>query len=130
MTRKELNRCFELRNRLDIAYNTVESLKSAATPGAQVLTGMPHSSGIKDRVGDLAIEISIMNQRIKSLEDELYALEDKIHEFMDTLEDERLCLIISLRYLRGLQWNDVADMLGISEETAKRLCYRTIDNTP
>ena len=39
----------------------LQSLRDAACPGAAALTGMPHTPGIKDKVGDLAAEIVDMD---------------------------------------------------------------------
>ena len=53
----------------------LQSLRDAACPGAAALTGMPHTPGIKDKVGDLAAEIVDMDARVGFLEEEVKASE-------------------------------------------------------
>ena len=71
MTLKELNGHFVLRERLARAKEMLASLQAAACPGAQVLTGMPHAPGVRDKVGDLAVEIADLEGRIQILMNEL-----------------------------------------------------------
>ena len=52
----------------------LQSLRDAACPGAAALTGMPHTPGIKDKVGDLAAEIVDMDARVGFLEEEVLSL--------------------------------------------------------
>lgn len=102
MTLQELNRHFELRERLDKANEMLDALRAAACPGAQVLTGMPHSTGVKDKVGDLAVEIADMDTRIQFLEDEIKTGEETILPFIRSIEDDQTRLIFRLRFIRGL----------------------------
>ena len=47
-------------------------------PVAQALTGMPHASGVTDKVGDLAVEIADLKNRIQALEAELAREETRL----------------------------------------------------
>ena len=40
----------------------LQNLKRSVGPGTQALTGMPHAPGVKDKVGDLATEITYMER--------------------------------------------------------------------
>lgn len=130
MTLQELNRHFELRERLDKANEMLDALRAAACPGAQVLTGMPHSTGVKDKVGDLAVEIADMDTRIQFLEDEIKAGEEAILPFIRSIEDDQTRLIFRLRFIRGLTWKEVAAVIGgrNSEDSVKMVCYRYLGN--
>lgn len=128
MTLQKLNKCIELRERLETAYDIVDSLKMAAYPKSPSLTGMPHSSSATDKVGDLAVEIADMMDKIQRLEDELEALENEIEIFLKTVDDERIYTIIKLRFIKALTWQEVAECLGrYSEESVRKLCYRYLD---
>ena len=127
MTLAELNRGIKLRERLNRAYDMVESLKEAAVPGAQNLSGMPHAQGVSDKIGDLAVEIADMKRRIAEMEDELEAYEDQVTAFADGTEDERVRLILRLRYIKGLTWDCVTFVCGVEESTARGLIKRAVD---
>jgi len=126
MTLEELNKHFELRGRLEKAQQMLAALREAACPGAQVLTGMPHTPGIKDKVGDLAAEIADMDARISFLEDEIERTKQTIIAFIETIEDDQARLIFRLRFIRGLAWKEVAVVVGgrNTEESVKMVCYR------
>ena len=126
MTLDELNEHLELRGRLEKAEEMLAALREAACPGAQVLTGMPHTPGIKDKVGDLAAEIADMDARISFLESEIERTKPPIIAFIETVEDIQLRLIFRLRFIRGLAWKEVAAVIGgrNSEDSVKMACYR------
>lgn len=125
MTLSELNQHFELIEKLARAREMLQSLRDAACPGAAVLTGMPHTPGFKDKVGDLAAEIVDMDARVGFLEAEVKASEDAIMPFIQSIDDDQTRIIFRLRFLRGLAWKEVATVVGgNTEESAKRICYR------
>lgn len=125
MTLSELNQHFELIEKLARAREMLQSLRDAACPGAAVLTGMPHTPGVKDKVGDLAAEIVDMDARVGFLEAEVKASEDAIMPFIQSIDDDQTRIIFRLRFLRGLAWKEVAAVVGgNTEESAKRICYR------
>lgn len=126
MTLQELNKHFELREKLAKAHEMLDALRAAACPGAQVLTGMPHATGVKDKVGDLAVEIADMDERIEFLESEIKASEASILPFIKSIDDDQTRLIFRLRFIRGLTWKEVAAVVGgrNSEDSVKMVCYR------
>jgi len=68
MTLKELSRYYNLQKQLERSRELLASLEASASPRAQALTGMPHSSGAGDKVGDLAAEIADTKAHIQRLE--------------------------------------------------------------
>ena len=130
MTLQELNRLFELRERLAKAQEITDALRAAAYPGAQVLTGMPHILGIKDKVGDLAVEIADMDKRISYLEGEIERVNAPIAEWIQTIDNDQTRLIFRLRFVRGLAWKEVVAVVrgGNTEESVKKMCYRYLQN--
>lgn len=126
LTLQELNRYFELQARLKQAKEMLSSLREAAHPGGQVLTGMPHAPGVKDKVGDLAIEIADLSERISYMEAEIAEKQSELSRFIDSIKEDHLRMIFRLRFLRGLAWKDVAAVVGghNTEYGVKAACYR------
>lgn len=126
MTLQELNKHFELREKLAKAHEMLDALRAAACPGAQVLTGMPHAPGVKDKVGDLAVEIADMGERIEFLESEIKASEASILQFIKSIDDDQTRLIFRLRFIRGLSWKEVSQILGkyTTEKSVSEVCYK------
>lgn len=129
MTLKELNRHFALRERLSRAKEMLASLRAAACPGAQVLTGMPHAPGVSDKVGDLAVEIADMENSINALLSEIAQQEAKINSFVSTIENDQTRMIFRLRFLRCLTWGEVAAVIGghNTEAGVRMVCYRYLN---
>lgn len=132
MTLQELSQYLKLRERLSRDEEILKSLEAAACPGAQVLTGMPHAPGVRDKVGDLAVEIADMKERIRFIEVEIEGAKKIITEYIAAVTDDRVCVIMRLHFLRGLTWQETADILGgrNTDESVRKLCYSYMDRDP
>ena len=126
MTLKELSRYYKLQKRLARAEEMLESFITSSCLGAQVITGMPHAAGVKDKVGDLAVEITDMQDKIRRLEKESSQVEREVSTYIDTIQDDQTRMIFRLRFLRCLTWGEVAALIGggNSERGVKAICYR------
>ena len=126
MTLAELNWHFELRDKLARAQETLATLRQKALPGAAAMTGMPHAPGVSDKVGNLAAEIADMEASIAYLEEEVKAHEGHVLAFIQTIEDPQLRIVFRLRFVRGLSWKEVSQVLGpyTSEKSVSLMCYK------
>lgn len=129
MTLETLNRHFDLLTQRDKARGIVDALRLAACPGAQKLDGMPRSSGVSDKVGDLAVEIADLDAQIESINEEIRASEIEISSYIQSIDDVQARVIFSLRFLRGLPWKDVATAIGghNTEHSVRMICYRYLN---
>ncbi|MDE7243748.1 MAG: DUF1492 domain-containing protein [Oscillospiraceae bacterium] len=128
MTLRELSRYYNLQKRLARAEEMLESFITTSCLGAQVITGMPHASGTRDKVGDLAAEITDMQDKIKQLEREGRQAKREISAYIDTIQNDQTRMIFRLRFLRCMTWKEVAALVG-GRNTAsgvKMICYRYI----
>lgn len=129
LTLQELSQHYKLRERLAQDEEILQSLRDAAGLGAQVLTGMPHAPGVHDKVGDLAIEIADMEERVRFLRAEVNDEARTIELWIEGIQSDQLRTIFRLRFLRCLTWGQVADVIGggNSESSVKMMCYRFLD---
>jgi predicted nuclease with TOPRIM domain len=127
---QELNHHFELRRLLKENQELIAALRASAEPGAQALTGMPHSSEARDKVGDLAVEIADLEERIRFLTSEIKESENYLNQFFNTIENSQTRLIFQLRFLRGCTWHEVAAIVGgrNTEASIKSVCYRYLES--
>lgn len=125
MTLEELNEHFLLRTRLNNENQTLRSLRDAAYPKTN-LDGMPRSPGFNDRVGNLAVEIADLSERVRFLEEEVNRQEKNVLAFITIIDDGNMRTILRLRFLRCLTWREVAAVIGgrNTEEGVKTACYR------
>ncbi len=129
MTLQELNTYFDLNDKLAKAKEMLERLQATILPGSPVLTGMPHSPGVKDKVGNLAIEIVDLEARISFLEGEIKEQEKRIEKYIMDIDDDYTRIIFRLRFQRALKWEDVRDIIGGNNtvESVKSICYRYVE---
>lgn len=128
MTLETLNKHFEFREQLNVARELLDELRAKIQPRAQVITGMPRAPGKKDFVAEMAIKLAKEEARIVDLEKAVQENAADVEAYIDTIEDEQVRWIFSLRFLYALQWKEVADFVGngYSPEAAKSACYRYI----
>lgn len=110
MTLQDLNGYLTLLKNLERARESLLDLQDAAVPGAQVLTGMPHAPGVKDKVGNLAVEIADTKTEIERMEAEARAAEAKIDAFIQTIPYVDLRTLFRLRYIRQMSFEDIAEL--------------------
>jgi hypothetical protein len=100
----------------------------AKSLGAQKVTGMPHGTGVSDKVGMLAAELADMSARIDYLQEQVNESAAPIREWTNTIEDEWTRMFFRYRYLYGYSWAEVAaEKKGLSEEAVKMVCYRYLE---
>lgn len=129
MTLEELNRHLALVEEIAKVEELLRSLREAAFPGSGGLSGMPHAPGVKDKVGELAVEIADMEAQLALLRREAADSEAAVLEWISTVTDAQTRLLFRLRFLRGLPWKEVARIFGgrNSEDSVRMICYRYLD---
>lgn len=122
MTLQDLNGYLTLLKNLERARESLLDLQDAAVPGAQVLTGMPHAPGVKDKIGNLSVEIADTKTEIERMEAEAKATEAEIDAFIRTIPYVELRTIFRLRFIRMLTWEDIAEVFRwrYGESTLRR----------
>ena len=129
MTLEQLNELFDLREQLRRVLEMRQSFMDAARPGAQVLTGMPHATGARDKVGDLAVEIAHLDARAEEFQTSIAHRETAVEQFIQSIPDDRTRMVFRLRFMRGMTWQEVAEVFGggNTETGMKLTCYRYLD---
>ena len=112
MTRQDLEKHLKMRRQLMECRDILQNLTRSVGPGTQALTGMPHAPGVKDKVGDLATEITYMERRVAALQAKVDDQAVEVRNFIAGVQDDQMKIILSLRYIRGLTWIEVALVLG------------------
>ncbi len=126
MTLQELSRYYKLQKQLVRAEEMLKSFIESSCLGAQVITGMPHATGVRDKVGDLTAEIADIQDRIRQLESESQRVKLEISAYINTIQDDQTRMIFRLRFLRCMTWGEVAALIGghNTEKSVKNICYR------
>lgn len=124
MTEQDLSHHMELKKQLAADLEVLASLEAAAGPKVQHLDGMPHTSGVRDVVGDLAAEIADVKTGIARLEAKITRSEGEILDYIASIEDARTRMIFRLRFIRGMAWKEVAAAIGWISESGVKAIYK------
>lgn len=129
MTLTDLERYRQLKIRHEEAIQMIEELRGRANPGSPALDGMPHGSGVSDKVGTLAIMIADLEAKLPSYERQIIKEHDQVEEFIRGIDDDKTRMIFRLRFQAGKTWKEVADVMGKwqTENSVRSRVYRFLN---
>ncbi len=120
MTKKELSQLYYLNREIEEQQRRLHELEGLATSCVSRITGMPNVQGIYDKVSKYAAEIadlkSLLDLNLKKCFYELH----RLNRFIESVEDSQMRMILSLRYVNGLSWQQVAYSIGELDEQYPR----------
>ena len=125
MTLEQVNDYFYLKYRIDQLTEYIRRLEEATQPKSPDLSGMPHSPSPKDKLGDLIPKIADAEKE----KEECKAKLDEIEQFFASIRRPKIRSIITYRYKYQLQWNEVAERMGLSEDSVKKAWYRVLSDS-
>ncbi len=125
MTLDELNAHLILIQKLNTAREMLQTLETAALTASRLDT-MPRAAGLGDRTAALAIKCAEQEEIVARLERTVDASSVAVKEFIDSVTDNRLNVILYLRFVCGYEWQAVAEIIGgrNTENAVKSLVYR------
>lgn len=131
MTLKELSQLYYLNREIELKQCQLRELEVKALPGAQVITGMPHGTGVVDKVGELAAEIADLRGIIEAKHQQCLYERNRLMRYIDSIDDCLLRLIFTYRFVNGLPWEQVAACIGGNNNAGnvKMACYRYLKQT-
>ena len=127
MTLQQLNDHYALVEQYLNAEFMLRRMQDAAGLKAQVMTGMPHGTGVSDKVGDTAVEIVRASEAVDQLYRRLKKDEAPILEWIDTVDDICTQTALRLRFVHGKPWKEISDLVGFSEKAVKSRCHRELE---
>lgn len=108
MTKKELSQLYYLNREIEEIQRRILELEDLATGCTVRITGMPGGKGVSDKVGQYVAELSDLRCLLDlNLKKCFYEL-NRLNRFISGIEDSQMRMILSLRYVNGLPWDQVA----------------------
>ena len=96
-------------------------------PGSPAQDGMPHGSGGGDLSG-YAARLDELDRKLRAQMYKKIQLRAEITEKIDTMPDETESLLLRLRYIHGLKWEEVAVKMDYSWKQIHRLHSKALNN--
>ncbi|WP_346914193.1 hypothetical protein [Clostridium sp.] len=120
MTKQELSQLYYLNREIEHLKERITELECIATSSTSRITGMPHATDISDKVGKYAAEIVDLKELLDlNLKKCFYEL-NRLNRYIESIEDSEMRMIMSLRYINGLSWQQVAFSIGEHDEQYPR----------
>ena len=119
MTEHELMGYNFIKARIEKVNERIAELELEAGLGSVNLDGMPHGSTPGDPVARMAIARAALHEHLVRLCAELKEKERKIREYIDSVDNEEVKLIIEWRFIDLLDWYEIAGKL--EEVTGKNV---------
>lgn len=129
MTKKELSQLYYLNREIEQLQRRIAELEARALSTSKPITGMPSVPGVVDKLGKYVAEIAdlkgILDLNLKKCFYEL----NRLNRYIQGIEDSEIRMIMSLRYVNGLTWEQVAYSIGgmNSADGVKKKAYRFLN---
>ena len=112
MTVKELSQLYYLNREIERDKARLDELYAQATDTSQAITGMPRVLGVTDKVSKYAAEIADLRGIIEANIQRCYYVLNRLNRYISDVDDAHIRMIMSLRFVNGLPWRQVAASMG------------------
>ena len=120
MTDADLRQAYTLRKEIKRLQENIEALRSQAEAITPILTGMPYVGGKADKVGNGAIRIVELQDKLCSAMEALGEKLISINSWIDCIQDSAMRTLARERFLMGKTWQEVADSCGYATAESVR----------
>lgn len=120
MTKKELSQLYWLNREIEEEKRKLAELEAAATGCTAKITGLPHVTGAHNKLGDLAILIAEQRDFVELKLRQSVIEYNRLRRYIADVEDVQMRMILSLRYVSGMSWQQVAFAIGETDEQYPR----------
>lgn len=130
MTAKEyLNQGFRINEYIDAKIEQIAMLRELAKKTSVTISDMPGSPNHDNsKVEEIIIKIVSLEDEINRYIDKLVDLKKEIMEVIDNVEDPQECLLLNLRYLNFLTWEQIAEKMDCSVRNVHIVHSKALEN--
>jgi hypothetical protein len=112
MTKRELSQLYWLNREIEEQQRRIDELESFTSSCVTRITGMPHGRQFVDKLGEYAAEIADLRELLEYNLKRCIIELNRLNHYISTVEDCQMRMILSLRYVNGLEWGQVAYSIG------------------
>ncbi|GHU92970.1 hypothetical protein FACS1894208_01340 [Clostridia bacterium] len=111
MNKKELSQLYFLNREIAHDYQRLAELEAAAVSATSVIGGLPHAGKLSDKTA-IAAEIADLHASIAIKTERTVREYKRLDGYIQSIPDSRMRIMLTLRYINGLPWNQVAESMG------------------
>lgn len=108
MTEHELMSLVYIQAQIDKVNERIAELEDENGLGSMNMDGMPHSKTPGNPVERMALARAALHERLLLLKANLLEKELVIREYIESVEQDDIKLIMELRFIDGRSWQDIA----------------------
>ncbi len=123
MTVEEINSIYYINKEIEHIQRELYDLKTKNFYKPNVLTGMPKGNSERDIFSDYAEDIKTLEDMLHYNLKKLHMERKKMEEFLSSIEDAELRLIIRLRTINNMNWESIGAELGMHRTTVSKKYY-------
>lgn len=126
MTIKELNQLYHLTKLIERDEMEIRRIEERLDVKSPSLTGMPHAPGAHDKLGEGVPELVDRKNELEERRKQYTEARNKLRTYIETVPDLHVRLIMQLRFLDMMSWQETADYAGgnNSEDSCRMLVKR------
>lgn len=120
MTKERLRQLYYLTKEIELMRQELERLQAFSASNAAVLTVGAKGSLPSDKVGNSAARMLDLK---KEMEDALFLYWQEflaVHSYIKGIPKGDVRYIFQLRYINGLSWQQIANRMGVLDESSPR----------
>lgn len=123
MTIDEINSIYYINKEIARIQEELYNLKNKNFYKGNIITGMPKGSSEGDIFSDYAEDIRTLESMLQYSLKKLQIERKRVEEFLNTIEDAEMRLIVRLRAVNNMKWEEIGLELGMDRRTASRKFY-------
>jgi hypothetical protein len=127
LTKQELSQCYYLNKEIKQLERELRELDGKEYKPTNY-SGMPHGSGISDDVSRLATQRAELHKLISLKLEECMIARARIERYINDVEDSEMRMILRLRHINGLSFQQIAFSIGWHDESVPRKKYNKFLN--
>lgn len=126
-TKNYLMRAYRVDQRIENKMEQIANLHDLATKATVTYSDMPKSKRYGSRIEDAVIKIIELENEINKDVLELVAIKAQIMDSIKAVQDPELQLLLELRYLNYVSWEQIALKLNFSIDNVFKLHKKALD---
>ena len=123
MTIEEINGTYYINKEIARIQDELYNLKNKNFYKGNTITGMPKGRSENDIFSDYAEDIRTLESMLQYSLKKLQLERKRVEEFLNTIKDPEMRLIIRLRAVNNMNWEEIGAELGMDRRTASRKFY-------
>lgn len=123
MTIEDASQIYYINKEIKALYRELADLKQQSFFKPITISDMPHGVDTKDLYVEYTSSVLEIEDMIRYSLMKLQRERKKIEQFLDTVKDSELRLILRLRCINNMNWQEIGDEIGMDRRTASRKFY-------